>query len=203
VDHNDAKILKKENAFTGKISQINLYTFQFRKFDQTFSNPLTFEIFERKPVIGILLHDPVRDEVALVEQFRLGAEIARLNGEDINPYLQECVAGIIDAGETPEQAALRETVEESGLTLRRLEFVKRLLPSAGGCSEVIYLFYGEVDLSNIKETIFGQAEEQENIRVHILKTADAIHMEKEGTICTLIGSYMLQWLENQQLKQKL
>ena len=51
----------------------------------------------------------------------------------------ELPAGLIDEGETPEQAAARELAEETGLA-GELRLVTRLYPSPGYCDELVYLF---------------------------------------------------------------
>ena len=45
---------------------------------------------------------------------------ARPIGTGADPYLLEACAGIIDPGETPEEAARRETEEEIGVTIGSL-----------------------------------------------------------------------------------
>jgi ADP-ribose pyrophosphatase len=55
---------------------------------------------------------PQRDEVVLIEQFRVGAWAG------VNPWLIELVAGLIDKDEEPEEVAHREAEEEAGLTWR-------------------------------------------------------------------------------------
>lgn len=62
----------------------------------------------------VLPYDPIHDRVLLVEKFRAGP-FAR-QGE--NPWCLEPIAELMDQGETPEEAGLREAHEEAGLTLR-------------------------------------------------------------------------------------
>ena len=76
----------------------------------------------------VLPYDPVHDRVLLVEQFRAGP-FAR---QEENPWCLEPIAGLIDQSKTPEEAGLRESHEEAGLTLSRLELVARSYPSVQG-----------------------------------------------------------------------
>ena len=63
----------------------------------------------RARAAAVLLHDPDRDCVVLVEQFRIGAV------EDTHSaWLMECPAGMIEPGEQPKDVALRECLEEVG-----------------------------------------------------------------------------------------
>lgn len=64
----------------------------------------------------------------------------------------ELPAGMVDRGETPEQAALRELAEEANLC-GHLEQIACSYPSPGYCDEIIYLYraseiepaHGELD----------------------------------------------------------
>ncbi|WP_163220545.1 NUDIX domain-containing protein, partial [Citrobacter freundii] len=62
----------------------------------------------------LLPFDPVRDEVVLVEQIRIAAY-----DTSESPWLLEMVAGMIEAGETVEDVARREALEEAGLEVGR------------------------------------------------------------------------------------
>lgn len=62
----------------------------------------------------LLPYDPVRDEVVLVEQVR----IAAYDTSD-TPWLLEMVAGMIEEGESVEDVARREALEEAGLAIGR------------------------------------------------------------------------------------
>src|SRR5690606_39083886 len=95
---------------------------------------------EREPLVRhdavcVLPYDPQRDEVVLVEQFRMGA-MAR--GD--SPWLVETVAGLIDKDEQPEEVARREAVEEAGLEIGELWPVTAYYPSPGGSTERIHLY---------------------------------------------------------------
>lgn len=115
----------------------------------------------------VLPYDPARDTVLLVEQVRTTLAMA---GER-NPWVWEPVAGLVDAGETPEQTAKREAQEEAGLTLDRLEPAGRHYASTGALAECIYLYVGICDLSGPVQS-GGVAEEGEDIRSQILSFAD-------------------------------
>ena len=111
----------------------------------------------------VLPYDPVRDQVLLVEQFRAATFIA---GEK-RPWMWEPVAGLIDLGETPEQAAYREAAEEAGVTISHLEKVTQGYPSSGASGEFVYIFVGVADLSDIRGG-GGVAGENEDLRSEIL-----------------------------------
>jgi len=89
---------------------------QYRRYDGTMSEVLNRGYLAHAEAVVVLIYDPARDMVLTVEQFR-----APLYGSgDPSPWVWEAVAGLIDAGETPEEAARRETVEEAGVHLDAL-----------------------------------------------------------------------------------
>jgi GDP-mannose pyrophosphatase NudK len=86
--------------------------------------------------VAILLADPAGQKFLLARQFRLPAF---LNGSE-KGYLVETCAGLIDEGETPEQAARREVEEETGYPISELEKIGGVYTSAGGSPNLfIYL----------------------------------------------------------------
>jgi ADP-ribose pyrophosphatase len=81
------------------------------------------------------------------------------------------VAGRVDPGETPDQAAHREAGEEAGLVLRHLERISSSYPSPGSTSEFFHIFVGLCDLPDRSADLGGVASEDEDIRSHILPFA--------------------------------
>jgi len=115
----------------------------------------------------LLPYDVARDSVLLIEQFRAAIYIA---GEAA-PWTWEPPAGLIDPGETPEQAARREAREEAGLTVDRLERVGSLYPSSGSSGEYIHIFCGLTDFASI-EGGGGVPSEGEDIRSKVISFQD-------------------------------
>ena len=79
----------------------------------------------------------MRDEVVLVEQIRIAAY-----DTSASPWLLEMVAGMIEEGESPEDVARREAVEEAGLNVGRIKPVLSYLASPGGTSERLSIMVG-------------------------------------------------------------
>ncbi|WP_282077046.1 NUDIX domain-containing protein [Epibacterium ulvae] len=137
--------------------------FQHRRYDGTWSETMNRASFLVGQAAAILPYDPIRDEVLLVEQFRAATYIA---GET-NPWMWEPVAGLIDPGETPEQAARREALEEAGIVIEHLDSAGRTYSSSGASGELVYLFVGTGSLENVAGG-GGLASEGEDIRRQIL-----------------------------------
>ena len=138
-------------------------------------------VLERAVLVGadaalVLPYDPVRDRVLLVEQIRLGP-IAR---GDRACWQLEPIAGRIDPGETPEEAARREAIEEAGLTLSTLETIAEVYPSPGTSTEFYYLFLGLADLPDDSAGTGGLEAEGEDIKSHLM-SFDAL-MARVGAI---------------------
>jgi len=84
----------------------------------------------RHPGAAVILAVTRDGRVVLIRQFRYAA------GET----LLEVPAGTIDPGETPEQTAGRELVEETGYHPGRLEKLAEFFPSPGILAERMHLF---------------------------------------------------------------
>lgn len=136
-----------------------------RRFDGTTSPEMDRAIFVTGDAATVLPYDPRRDRVLLIEQFRPGP-LAR---GDAQPWLLEPVAGRIDPGESPADAARREALEEAGVTLSELIALPSYYPSPAAKSEYLYTFLGLADLpDSLQGRIGGVACEHEDIRVHLV-----------------------------------
>ena len=81
-----------------------------------------------------------------------------------DPYLKEIVAGIIDEGESPEQAARRECMEETGCSVKKLKKILSYFPAPGSSQSYYHLFLAEVKSFKGKR-ILGEKNEGEDILV--------------------------------------
>ena len=185
---NDVEIIARETLYRGFFS-LDLYRFRHRLFNGDMSGEVTREIFERGHAAVLLPFDPVRDEVVLVEQIRIAAY-----DTSESPWLLEMVAGMIEAGETVEDVARREALEEAGLEVGRTKPILSYLASPGGTSERLSILVGEVDASTAKG-IHGLAEENEDIRVHVVSREQAYQWVEEGKIDNAASVIALQWLQ--------
>lgn len=184
----DAELLDRSILYKG-FFEMALHTIRHRLFAGGMSPPFTREIFERPPVAAVLLYDPDRDSVVQIEQFRAG----KMASGRPNPWMVEIVAGIIEPGETAEDMAHREAMEEAGCTILALEPIVNFYPSPGGCSEFVYMYCGRVDSAGVGG-IHGLDDENEDIRVFVEKTDDALARLAKGEIESSIGVIGLQWL---------
>src|SRR5579859_6568842 len=101
--HPDVEIIAAETGFSRHL-RVDVVRFRHRLFAGGWSAELVYDVVRRGRAVAILLYDPDRDCVVLIEQFRLPA----LYGGR-SPWQLEAVAGLVDHdGETPEEVARRE-----------------------------------------------------------------------------------------------
>jgi len=187
----DVQVLTCTPGYRGFFA-LDTWKLRHRLYAGGWSQPFTRELFFRDPAAGVLLYDPVRDEVVLVEQFRIGAMVdAQARGT--SPWLLEVVAGIIGPNETAAELALREAVEEADCEILELIHIVDYFNSPGGSNETISLFCGLVD-STHAGGIHGVPEENEDIRVRVLSSNQAWQALQEGRLNNAMAVIALQWL---------
>ncbi|MEJ4045630.1 ADP-ribose diphosphatase [Erwinia sp. SLM-02] len=184
----DVEIIARETLYRGFFS-VERYRFRHRLFNGEMSGEVSREIFERGHAAVLLPYDPQRDEVVLIEQIRIASW-----DTSPTPWKLELVAGMIEEGETPEDVARREAVEEAGLTAGRTKPISSYLYSAGGTTERLIMYVGEVDASVAKGN-HGLEEENEDILVHVVSRSQAYQWVEEGKIDNAAAIIALQWLE--------
>jgi len=193
-------ILLTQRAYNG-FFKIDKIAFRHSLYQGGWTPVIKRELFGRGEAVVILLYDRTHEKIILVEQCRAGALKAALaSGEPEQAWLIEPVAGMIDAGETPLQACVRETQEEAGCSLAEadFEFIARYYPSPGGSDEVLHLYAAEVDVNQLPDYA-GLEAEDEDIRLVKLSFKEAfnqMNQAKFNVASTMIG---LQWLCYQKL----
>jgi len=189
VNDDGVKITAREELHRG-FFRLERYRLRHKLYRGGWSAEIERDVFERGRTVGVLLYDPDRDEVVLVEQFRLAAHLARLPAWEL-----EIVAGIVDKeGESESELARRECREEAGLELiGEPIFIHRYMPSTGACTEVIDLFAARVDASTAGG-IHGLADENEDIKVVVLRFDEAMRQVRADTIKNGPTLLALYWL---------
>ena len=141
-------------------------------------NAVEREVFVSVDAVVVLPYDPVRDTVLLIEQFR-PAPYAR---GDLHPWCLEAIAGRIDGGESPQDAAHREAEEETGLRLSDLVPAANFYPSPGAVTEYLYCYIGLADLPEDAAGIGGLASEAEDIRSMVIPFATLMEAVRSGEV---------------------
>ncbi|WP_411992503.1 ADP-ribose diphosphatase [Agarivorans sp. DSG3-1] len=184
----DVEIQSVEDVYQG-FFKLQRYTLRHRLYQGGWSNWMTREMMDRGHAAGILLFDPKLDQVVLVEQFRIGAVET-----GASPWLLEIVAGMLDSGQPPLEVAVREAEEEAGLNVARVISCNSFLPGAGGLSERIHLYIGEVDSSKAGG-VHGLDNENEDILVKVISREQAFEWVQTGVIDNAAAVIAIQWLQ--------
>jgi ADP-ribose pyrophosphatase len=165
------------------------YRLRHRLYGGGWSELITRERIEHLNSAAILLYDPSRDQVVMVEQFRIGAL-------ECGPgaWVVEPPGGVVAAGEDPATVAVREAREETGCLVTDVQPIASFHVSPGVAAERIHLFCGRTDATSAGG-IHGLASEGEDIRVLVLDAPQALDDVRTGRMDTMTAIIALQWLE--------
>ena len=180
------KLIKSEPKYQG-FFKVDLCHLRHEKYEGG-EIEIKREIFHRGDAVGVLLYDPSKDKVVLIEQFRIGAM------NENNPWLLETVAGMVEEGESITDVARRECKEEAGVDVHNFETVHSFYSSPGGCSEKIHVLCGLVDSDQAKG-FHGLEHEAEDIKVLVVGFEEIHDLMASGKICAAIPVIALQWLQ--------
>ncbi len=190
------EIVEKTTPFKAYL-QVDHYLLKHALFEGGMSEVMSREIVERGHVGAVLLYDPDLDLFVLTEQFRPAAHAAKQSewwSNDFSPWLVECVAGIIDAGEEPEEVCRRESIEEASCPVTELYPIYHYFSSPGCLTESVFLFCGRVDASNVGG-IYGLKHEHEDIRVFTATPDETYQMLEQGRINNAMTMLAVQWFQ--------
>lgn len=154
------------------------------------------EVVVRPAAVAVMLSMQEGDKLVMVSQWRPGAYVA-----GAAPTLLEIVAGAINPGETPEEAAVREVREEAGCDVDSLVPICTIMPSPGFSSEICYLFFGRA--AKLSPCVNGGVvEDGEFTQRVVIEFEHALHMLESGVITGAPTALALFWLASRrQLKR--
>lgn len=184
----DVEIIRREELYK-RFFRVEKVFLRHKLFNGGWGREIGRELFIRGEAVAVVLYDPVNDLIGLVEQFRIGAM-----DEPNGPWCYEVVAGMLEAGETPEEVARRELIEEANVSPYAMEYICNYLSSPGGSDEKLHLYCGLCDLSQAGG-IFGLPEEGEDIKMHVLAAEDVFAELLEGAFNNAAALICLQWLQ--------
>jgi ADP-ribose pyrophosphatase len=136
------------------------------RFDGTMSPAERKLVFERGDAAALLLLNTDRNAVVLVEQFRAPVLIGRRRADPATAdgWTMEAIAGMIDPGEAPAAAIIREAMEEVGYVVRAPQLISTYFVSPGGASERVFLYFAEVRDAD-RTGAGGGVDDDEDIRI--------------------------------------
>lgn len=188
MDRDDVELVREEPLHNGFFRMVRFHL-RHRLFAGGWTPILNREVVLHGKVAAVIPYDPVRDSVVLIEQFRNGIYAAG----DPQPWSVSIADGMIEPGESATEMARRETLEETGCTVGRLEEALNFYSSPGGSSQHVTLFCGEVSAEGVGGN-YGVAEEGEDIRPYEVSFDEAIGMIDADSLDNAISIVGLQWL---------
>ena len=168
--------IDRETIYAGKIITLHADTVRLPN-----GNVGTREIVQTRDSVAIV---PVTcdGKVVLVRQYRYAA------GEEV----LEIPAGRIDPGESPEMAARRELLEETGCTCAELKKIEGFYIAVGFATEFMHLYAGTVDH-------LGEAcpDDDEFVRTELMPVSqipEILAKQEIRDVKTLAGLLHLSWM---------
>lgn len=129
---------------------------------------VTLDVVRHAPSV-IVVPMAAPDRVILIRQYRY----------PVDGWLWEVVAGSIDDGESPEEAARRECHEEIGLRPDRLTSLGTFLPLPGYCDERMHFFRAE----GLRAPAEAAAADPDEVIVPVtMSLAEALDLLRRGEI---------------------
>ena len=148
------------------------------------------EVHDHGNAVTVLPVDKQRKTALLVSQWRVPAYV---NGH--HNRILEAPAGLIDAGETPEECAKREAIEETGYAVSNLRFVSKPFASPGLVTEQVYIFLGDYTPDSRQNSEIGIEEEGEDLELFEMPFEKLFQLLKNGELfdaVTIIAIYALK-----------
>lgn len=152
------KTLATERKYTGRIISVDLLDVELPD-----GRKAKREVIRHGGGVAILARRP-DGRFVFVRQYRKAAEEA----------LVEVVAGRLEPGEDPLEAAKRETSEETGYEVTDIRFLSTIICTPGYCEERIHLYFAELSAAahaqhqdpdeNVHPVVLSDVEIEDGIR---------------------------------------
>lgn len=171
----EEKTIQSESIFNGKIIDVQVD-------DVLLPNGKTSkrELVKHPGAVAVIAITKEK-KILFVEQYR----------KPLERSIVEIPAGKLEAGEKPENTAIRELEEETGYTTSRLQYVTSFYTSPGFADEVIHLYYTD-EVYKLEEEVPG--DEDEFVEVIELTLSEAKQYEKEQRIYDAKTNYAVLYL---------
>nr|WP_228443233.1 GDP-mannose pyrophosphatase NudK [Chryseobacterium nematophagum] len=147
------------------------------------------EAYDRGNGAAILLYNKTNQTVILTRQFRLPTYI---NGNSTGMMIEVC-AGLLD-NDNPEDCIKRETEEETGYKISKVEKVFEAYMSPGSVTEIIHFFIAEYSPEMKVNDGGGLEYEGEDIEVLEVSYNDALAMIETGDVKDAKTIILLQYI---------
>ena len=134
------------------------------------------EVYERGNGSVILLYNKAQGTVVLTRQFRMPTFV---NGNDTGMLIEAC-AGLLEQNNA-EDAIKRETEEETGYKISKVQKIFESYMSPGSVTEILHFFVAEYE-KEMKVGEGGGVDDGEDIQVLELPFTEAVRQMETGEI---------------------
>jgi len=174
----DAKpdIISSKSVFKAKLFEVDELSIKYPT-----GRAVTHHLVKRDPTVVVFPITP-KGEVYLVKQYRYMLKKITL----------EALAGFIDEGETPLQAAKRETKEEAGIQAGSWEEMIRMDMAGSVVDAPVHMFLAQ-DLE-IGESAPEEDEDIEVVKMSLKEALQNVFSGEITTSATIAGLLMLEKL---------
>ncbi len=180
------EILQRENLFKNKFFDIEQVDLEIDCYDGN-TKKIHRIALKRAAVAAVLLQIKDTEELVLVEQFRYSA--ARTG----DAWMLEIIAGLLEKGEDPLAAAIREVKEETGYLVENLEKIYHFYSSAGISDQIMHIFFAKASQSQRMKNFTELQDKEEDIKVCYFKKEKIAKLLKNNKIMDSKTIIALQW----------
>ncbi|MDH5559448.1 MAG: NUDIX hydrolase [Deltaproteobacteria bacterium] len=191
------RILNKKKIF-GEFFHINKIELLIERFHEKDQIEIKRYHLERPEVVAVILENHQTGDIVMVEQFRYSSIKKTQN----NGWMLEIIGGIVDKGETPEECAKRECLEETGYEIENPVLLTSYFASAGFSNELLHLYYAKISPKNKIAPGGGVREENEDILVREIPFNKLLESVRTGELTDSKTIIALQWLALEKTNDK-
>ena len=185
---NDLQIKSKKLLLSSYLKLFN-YNIKIKSFKDKNVKIITRDLIAAKNSVSILLFDPLKNLIMLVEQFRIG-DYKR------NPWTLEVISGTVNpCSKNVINFIIKETKEESNIRCLDIIYLLSYLNSPGISNEITYLYLGIFN-SKRDENILGLSGESEELKTHLFDLDVALSLIGKGIINHPSSIISILWLKN-------
>jgi nudix-type nucleoside diphosphatase (YffH/AdpP family) len=187
--------IKKTKRILDSFFKVDHSILQFEKFDGSLSEEVVRLNLERGDSVAALLVNREEEKIILIKQFRFPVYTKEKN----NAWTWEIVAGMVENGQSKEEAIIREIAEETGYNVSKVDSLFYFYPTPGGSNEKVQLYYVEVEQEDKTFSGGGVISEGEDILVREFSYAEALQMMDAGEIIDAKTIIALMWFRENYL----
>lgn len=183
--------IKKTELLSNDYNSLKKLTLDIKRKDGSWEEQVR-EVYDKDSGATILLYNTAKKTVILTKQFRIPIYINEKGKH--NGMMIEACAGLLE-GLTPEQTAIKETLEETGYQISKPQYLFEAYMVPGTVTEKVYFFIASYNEAQKVSSGGGLEEEGEEIEVLEIPFEEAYQMIFTGKITDGKTIMLLQYLK--------